>query len=133
MNKEIKEKIIVIILILILIRIIAFFIYKNENKLKSKGNQKEGIIYEIGHVKGNHSCRFRFNHDAKIILGSSGSPRLVNTDFNKFKYNLDSLIGYKFRVYYDPKDPENNYMDFNEFLGIDSTLWKAARRINRLH
>jgi len=99
--------------ILILIRIIAFFIYKNENKLKSKGNQKEGIIYEIGHVKGNHSCRFRFNHDAKIILGSSGSPRLVNTDFNKFKYNLDSLIGYKFRVYYDPKDPENNYMDFN--------------------
>ncbi|WP_041693465.1 hypothetical protein [Emticicia oligotrophica] len=134
-STKIREKIIIPILFFLGIVLVAIifrsFRDNEEIKLKNENNWSEGEIYEINLGRNTYSFHYRYKVKDIVFFKNATDYELKRSGskFKQFNNDKQTLIGYKFKVYYDPKNPENNYMDFNEFLGIDSTLWKAARRV----
>jgi hypothetical protein len=125
MKKFLKETLIGIISILLFGIIVHYFNGKRVNKLVSQGKTEMAVVSEISTTpKGSKTFIYIFTLSDSKYSGKLMHSQVRNSKFRNFYNTPDSLIGYKFKVYYDPKDPENNYMDFNEFIGIDSTLWK---------
>lgn len=129
--KKAKEYLIVFTILFIILLVGKFYYQFNVNKLVKTGNVTYGTILEIAtNHKGWDSFVYQYEANSRHYETSiSTNFQSTNKQIFRDKKSPKKLIGYKFKVYYDPKKPENNYMDFNEFLGIDSTLWKAARKV----
>lgn len=107
----------VLLIILGIVLLISFYKSYNNNisekELKGKGYFTVGEIidHRVSGLSETYTVEYEYEIRDDIYTKS------VNYDFKFINcYSTRECIGKKFKVYYDPENPEENYIDFNDEL-----------------